>query len=517
MLLTPRSAASASASPLVFPTKRIPFGPHGRLVPILLQNEAGPCPLLAVANILLLQRQLDVDPEYTKVSLIDILTGIANRVLEATSTAAKAASTADAVAFEAPGGGDEIAKAVGGHADKHVAYQVDEVIHLLPRLRHGMDVNVRFTDVAAFEPTVELSVFDALGIRLFHGWVVGEEDEDEEGREGGVLAQVVGNMTYNQVMEKLVAMKEGGRERRRQKGEMDRGEGKRASSQKLPSLRSSSSISSSSSSSSSSFSSSTSFSLPVSSGATESLSLLEDFLLRTPGQLTLRGLSLLHSTVRENELCGLFHHNHFSVLLKKGGRLYLLVTDEGYKEEAHVVWARLDGVSGAGELVDGLFRPAVEGGGAGGGGGGGVEGRLGGCDHGHAAVGTAMARSLREQEEAEARLIERVMAASLRDVSGQGREVDETGGIREEFKEEMRRNDEEFCLDRVYSEAELAEMRELERDFQYARLQEKESRHGPRGRTEGSQQLVGRRVASRGRGMGERGGKKGKKDTCTLQ
>lgn len=182
-----------------------------------------------------------------------------------------------------------------------------------------------------------------------------------------------------------------------------------------------------------------------------------------------------------------------------------------------MVWARLDGVSGAGELVDGLFRPAVEGGGAGGGGGGGVEGRLGGCDHGHAAVGTAMARSLREQEEAEARLIERVMAASLRDVSGQGREVDETGGIREEFKEEMRRNDEEFCLDRVYSEAELAEMRELERDFQYARLQEKESRHGPRGRTEGSQQLVGRRVASRGRGMGERGGKKGKKDTCTLQ
>ena len=105
MLLTPRAAASAAASPPpVFPTKRIPFGRKN--VPILLQNEAGPCPLLAVANILLLQRQLDVDPKHTQVPLVDILTGIANRVLEVTEANA------------AVGGGDATAGVLGGGAEK---------------------------------------------------------------------------------------------------------------------------------------------------------------------------------------------------------------------------------------------------------------------------------------------------------------------------------------------------------------------------------------------------------------
>jgi len=371
---------------------------------------------------------------------------------------------------------------------QHVAYQVDEIIRLLPRLQHGMDVNVRFTDVVAFEPTAELSVFDALGIRLLHGWVV-EEEGEEGGEEGGVLARVVGDMTYNEVTEKLVAMKEGGREGGRRE---ETGLGSRSSSQQSPPTSSSSSTASSS--------------LPPSSATITSLLLLEDFLLHTPGQLTLYGLSLLHSTVRENELCGLFHHNHFSVLSKKGGRLYLLVTDEGYKDEAQVVWARLEGVAGAGELVDGMFRPVVreaEGGRGGG---------FGGSDRSSAAVGTAVAVSLQEQEEAEARLIEQVMAFSLLDVGkgGEGR------GRGEELKEEERRNEGGLCFDRAYTKAELAEMRQLERSFQNARLQKEERRHEPRGRREGGQQRGVRRGAASGTEMGRRGRKEGEKE-CTVQ
>jgi len=214
--------------------------------------------------------------------------------------------------------------------------------------------------------------------------------------------------------------------------------------------------------------------------------------------------------VRENELCGLFHHNHFSVLLKKGGRLYLLVTDEGYKDEAQVVWARFEGVSGAGALVDGMFRPVVRG--AEGERGGGVDGSFRSSDRSSAAVGTAVAVSLQEQEEAEARLIEQVMAISLLDVDkgGEGR------GRGEELKEEERRNEGGLCLDRAYTEAELAEMRQLERSFQYARLQKEERMHEPRGRREGGQQRGVRLGAASGTEMGRRGRKEGEKE-CTVQ
>jgi hypothetical protein len=120
---------------------------------------------------------------------------------------------------------------------------------------------------------------------------------------------------------------------------------------------------------------------------------------------------------------------------------------------------------------------------------------------------------LKEQEEAEAQLIEQVMAISLLDVDrrgGRGR-----GGRAEELKEEERRNGGGLCLDRAYTEAELVEMRQLERAFEYARLQKEEERPGPRGRRKGGQQRAVRRAAS-GTEMGRMGRKEGKKE-CTLQ
>ena len=43
---------------------------------------------------------------------------------------------------------------------------------VLPKLATGLDVNVRFTGVSDFEYTPECSVFDLLGIPLYHGWLV---------------------------------------------------------------------------------------------------------------------------------------------------------------------------------------------------------------------------------------------------------------------------------------------------------------------------------------------------------
>lgn len=43
---------------------------------------------------------------------------------------------------------------------------------VLPKLATGLDVNVRFTGVSDFEYTPECSIFDLLGIPLYHGWLV---------------------------------------------------------------------------------------------------------------------------------------------------------------------------------------------------------------------------------------------------------------------------------------------------------------------------------------------------------
>lgn len=43
---------------------------------------------------------------------------------------------------------------------------------VLPKLATGLDVNVQFTGVSDFEYTPECSIFDLLGIPLYHGWLV---------------------------------------------------------------------------------------------------------------------------------------------------------------------------------------------------------------------------------------------------------------------------------------------------------------------------------------------------------
>eukprot|EP00775_Hariotina_reticulata_P007703 gene7703-7902_t len=45
-------------------------------------------------------------------------------------------------------------------------------IRLVEKLTTGIDVNVKFHNVHAFEPTPEVAVFDLLGIPLVHGWLV---------------------------------------------------------------------------------------------------------------------------------------------------------------------------------------------------------------------------------------------------------------------------------------------------------------------------------------------------------
>ena len=58
-----------------------------------------------------------------------------------------------------------------------------------------------------------------------------------------------------------------------------------------------------------------------------------------------------------------FRNNHFNVLLKKHGQLYILVTDQGYQNEADIVWEHLSAVDNDTEFVGwnfGIFSPHAE-------------------------------------------------------------------------------------------------------------------------------------------------------------
>ena len=114
----------------VFRVKRVDF--LGKVVGILCQNNNGPCPLLAIANCLLLQREISIHSDIAIIELEELVSLVANYVL--TSNA-------------------------GGAVDKlsdeervNLQANVQAVIGLLPSLERGLDVNVRFDGIRSLEP-----------------------------------------------------------------------------------------------------------------------------------------------------------------------------------------------------------------------------------------------------------------------------------------------------------------------------------------------------------------------------
>ena len=108
--------------------------------------------------------------------------------------------------------------------------------------------------------------------------------------------------------------------------------------------------------------------------------LLRDFLDDTASQLTSHGIQQLHDNVRERELAVFFRNNHFSVLFKYQGAVYLLVTDQvdlfrvsgiltddfistegneflqGYLSVPEVVWEKFVGYDGETMFVNSKFE-----------------------------------------------------------------------------------------------------------------------------------------------------------------
>ena len=147
----------------------------GRRCMVLCQNENGPCPLLAIANVLLLQNVIYIHPDRSCIALSELIVIVANTFVEKGTSIREESESRKGLQQQ----------------------QLNSVLNILPSLARGLDLNVRFAGVTDFEFTEEISVFDALDIPLLHGWVLDPQDT--------LTSSVIKkNHSFNHLMYKMV-------------------------------------------------------------------------------------------------------------------------------------------------------------------------------------------------------------------------------------------------------------------------------------------------------------------------
>jgi hypothetical protein len=154
-----------------FRIKPIKF--FNRPVAIICQNENGPCPLIAIANILTLRGKIQISTDRSFISLDEVIQIVADAVFESSSQQ------------------DGIEELRQQH--------MEDVLNVLPKLARGLDLNIGFKSVNKYEFTEEISIFDALDISLLHGWLVNPDDQR--------AVEVIGDLSYNHLMYKIVEYK----------------------------------------------------------------------------------------------------------------------------------------------------------------------------------------------------------------------------------------------------------------------------------------------------------------------
>lgn len=311
---------------------------------ILLQNENGPCPLLAASNCLLLKGLLTLPPRAIRngvTSLDDITNMLANFAMHTQQQQQNQ---------HTPSKTSEEFSSSFLQNDTQNQFSLNEFMTYIPNFQYGMDVNPKFTvGCQGYEYTAELSVLsDMLGCKLLHGWLI-DPIQDE------ATAIAVGNKSYNELVERAIVGKD---------AEMDVSKIQVQIEEILyqyPHIDN----------------------MPIDDdddvqedkalvNVRDNLSklrkqqndlqdvaiavqLIETFLADSSHQLTTYGLEQLHTTIRDREICIMFRNNHFSTITRHGDNLYLLVTDLGYANTSRIVWEKLDVVDGDTEFCDSFF------------------------------------------------------------------------------------------------------------------------------------------------------------------
>ncbi|XP_051519661.1 ubiquitin carboxyl-terminal hydrolase MINDY-1 [Myxocyprinus asiaticus] len=142
---------------------------------IITQSENGPCPLIAIMNILLLRWKVKFPAQTEVVTTEELMAHLGECVLSI-----KPREKAEGM-------------------ELNFQQNMSDAMAVLPKLSTGLDVNVRFTGVSDFEYTPECIVFDLLDIPLYHGWLVDPQSPE--------MVSAVGKLSYNQLVEKIIDFK----------------------------------------------------------------------------------------------------------------------------------------------------------------------------------------------------------------------------------------------------------------------------------------------------------------------
>lgn len=145
---------------------------NNQKTPVITQNENGPCPLIAIINVLTLKGLIKLPHTLDVVTVEQLMEHLGDCILSS------------------------IPKDIPESAQLNYEQNMHDAMAILPKLQTGLDVNVRFTGVKDFEYTPECIVFDLLRIPLYHGWLLDPESPE-------VLA-AVGNCSYNQLVENII-------------------------------------------------------------------------------------------------------------------------------------------------------------------------------------------------------------------------------------------------------------------------------------------------------------------------
>jgi hypothetical protein len=292
--------STSSNDPLAIPAfrlKKISF--FQRDIMVLCQNANGPCPLIAITNILLLKGRLTISTDISYISLDEIVQMVAEIIFEES---------------------DKI-KTSGNYSNSEeiqLQQTLDDVFTILPKLAKGLDLNIMFNGVNKYEFTQEVSIFDILQIPLLHGWIYDTRgsEEDSEG-EAATVANAIGDKSYNHLIFKMVDYQSLMERLNKESQEME---------------------------------------APIE-GLVASLKseeqelyhhglIINNFMNETASQLTEVGLIKLYEFLSDRHLAVFFRNNHFSTLFSYNGQLFLLITDLGYSDQEAVVWELLVNVNG---------------------------------------------------------------------------------------------------------------------------------------------------------------------------
>ncbi|XP_033638864.1 ubiquitin carboxyl-terminal hydrolase MINDY-2-like [Asterias rubens] len=176
---TTPGAVGAEASPRSLPSEQAYHVKwikwRGTSMPIITQNENGPCPLIAIVNVLLLRGTVHIPQMVEMVSATQLVGYLGDCLLDRS-----------------------LENASEGVQRNH-EQNIHDAMEIITKLSRGLDVNVKFTGVKEFEYTQECVVFDLLNIVLCHGWLYDPQNSE--------IVSAVGTCSYNQVVENIISSK----------------------------------------------------------------------------------------------------------------------------------------------------------------------------------------------------------------------------------------------------------------------------------------------------------------------